>query len=213
MSGAIPRHQPLSEALRSLVEAVPANRPLTLNTLLHGTGARGALLVAVLLCLPFSQPIPLPGLSSIIGLVLMIMGVCLAAGTPMKLPRSLGDRPLPVFFRTRLLAGSIRVLRWVERWVKPRRNQWIHWRGVRILHGMAIVLMALLLSLPIPLPFTNQPPSIVILLLALGMMEEDGVTVTVAYVAGLATALYFGLFAGAFLVAIQKMLAAVGLLG
>jgi len=213
MKPPVQRHPPLSVNLRELIENVPPDQPLTLDALLAGTGGRGAFLVMILLCLPFCQPIPLPGVSTLFGIVLALLGIYLALGEKVSLPKGIGQRPLPMFFRARLLSASVRMLRFIERWVKPRGSKWILWRGVRIFNGLLIVFMAALLSLPIPLPFTNQPPGMVIMLVALSTMEEDGVLIWFGYAAALATALYFGLSAGVFVAALKKMLEISGILG
>ena len=44
--------------------------------------------------------------------------------------------------------------------------------------------------------FTNSLPSYAIILLAVGIMEEDGVTVWLGYVMALATIVYFALMGG-----------------
>jgi hypothetical protein len=213
MKEPLQHHPPLSESLRELVANVPADQPLTLDILLDHTGGRGGFLVMILLCLPFCQPVPLPGVSTVVGIVLVLLGVYLALGERATLPRGIGARPLPVFFRTRLLSASVRLLRFIERWVKPRGSKWILWRGVRVFNGLLVVFMALLLSLPIPLPFTNQPPAMAILLVALSTMEEDGVLIWFGYLVALATTLYFALSAGIFVAAIKKMLDLAGYAG
>jgi hypothetical protein len=213
MKTPVERHPPLSVSLRELIEGVPPDQPLTLDALLEGTGGRGAFLVMILLCLPFCQPIPLPGVSTVIGVVLGLLGVFLALGEKASLPKGIGQRALPPFFRTKLLGASVKLLAFIERWVKPRGSKWILWRGVRAFNGVLIVWMAVLLSLPIPLPFTNQPPAVAIMLVALSTMEEDGVLIWFGYAAALATTLYFALSAGVFLAAIKKVLEFFGILG
>ena len=158
-----------------------AETPLTLNNLMERTEGRGVYLVMILLCLPFVQPIPLPGISTVLGLVITLMAVARARDQSPRLPKFIGDRAFPVNFGTKVLGGSIRFLQFLERWVKPRGDAWISWRGVRIFNCVLIIFMSGLLALPIPLPGTNQLPAFSIMLVALSMMEEDGVLVFYAY--------------------------------
>ena len=158
-----------------------AETPLTLNNLMERTEGRGVYLVMILLCLPFVQPIPLPGISTVLGLVIALMAVARARDQSPRLPKFIGDRAFPVNFGTKVLGGSIRFLQFLERWVKPRGDAWISWRGVRIFNCVLIIFMSGLLALPIPLPGTNQLPAFSIMLVALSMMEEDGVLVFYAY--------------------------------
>jgi hypothetical protein len=66
------------------------------------------------------------------------------------------------------------------------------------LNGMLMAFMALVLALPIPpvVLFTNSLPSYAIILIAISIMEEDGVTIWLGYAAVLGTLLYFGLMGG-----------------
>ena len=102
-----------------------AETPLTLNNLMERTEGRGVYLVMILLCLPFVQPIPLPGISTVLGLVIALMAVARARDQSPRLPKFIGDRAFPVNFGTKVLGGSIRFLQFLERWVKPRGDAWI----------------------------------------------------------------------------------------
>lgn len=145
------------------------------------TEGRGVYLVIILLCLPFIQPIPLPGVSTVLGVVIVLMAIARALDRSPRLPKFIGDRAFPPNFGAKVLGGSIKFLQFLERWVKPRGDSWISWRGVRIFNCVLIVFMSVLLALPIPLPGTNQLPAVSIMLIALSMMEEDGVLVFYAY--------------------------------
>jgi hypothetical protein len=47
--------------------------------------------------------------------------------------------------------------------------------------------MALLLLLPLPIPFTNVLPALPIVLITLGMMERDGAFIAAGYLGGFFT--------------------------
>ena len=56
-----------------------------------------------------------------------------------------------------------------------------------MINGLVIFFCGFVLSLPLPIPFTNTIPAIAILLLSMGMMEEDGLFILLGYgVAGCA---------------------------
>ncbi|MCC7375055.1 MAG: exopolysaccharide biosynthesis protein [Verrucomicrobiales bacterium] len=162
------------------------------------TGGRGIFLVTILLCLPFITPIPLPGLSNVIGLALLVVAVRQFLGHPARLPRFLGARPWPAERMARVMKASLKFVGWLEKWVRPRRTQWLAttWavRGNALVFGV----MALLLALPIPpiMPFSNAFPAYAIILLSAALMEEDGATIWIAYGACVGTLAYFGLFLG-----------------
>lgn len=189
------RGETLSEELARLVESTPSDQPLTLNRLLQDTGGRGLFLVVILLSLPFITPIPLPGVSTVLGLVIGVLAVRLAVGLAPSLPSWLGDRSLDAGASRKVLAASVKLLRLIERLAKPRRSTWLGWRAVRFFNAGLMALMALLLMLPFPPfpPFTNSFPAWSLILLAASMMEEDGVLIWVGYFLSVATAVYLTL--------------------
>ena len=184
-------HRPLSADLSHILMEEMADTPLTLNSLMERTEGRGVYLVMILLCLPFIQPIPLPGVSTVLGAVIVLLAISRARDSAARLPKFIGDRAFPPNSGAKILGGSIKFLRVLERWVKPRGDAWISWRGVRIFNCILIIFLSGLLALPIPLPGTNQLPAISIVLIALSMMEEDGILVFYAYGASFVTTAAF----------------------
>jgi hypothetical protein len=55
---------------------------------------------------------------------------------------------------------------------------------------------ALLMGLPLPIPFTNLLPAYTILFLALGAFESDGLLILGGYGMTVVTTLFFGSLAG-----------------
>lgn len=188
-------HEPLSRRLQELARDEEVR---TLNELVARTEGRGLFVVVILLCLPFCTPIPIPGLSNIIGLALTILGVRMFLRLPARLPRFIGARPWPAARMEKFLNGSLRFLRWLERMVKPRRTVWLTHNWAVRLNAVIFTIMALLLTLPIPpvMPLSNAAPAYAIIMLSASMMEEDGTSIWFAYGVCAATLAYFGLFFG-----------------
>lgn len=182
----------LSQELARLVEQAPEGELLTLNRLLKDTGGRGLFLVVILLSLPFITPIPLPGVSTVLGLVIGVLAVRLAMGLPPHLPKSLGERSLEGGFTRKVVSASVKMLGVIEKLAKPRRSVWLTWSAVRFANALLVALMAFLLMLPFPPfpPFTNSLPAYSIILLAASMMEEDGLLIWVGYAVSVGTAIY-----------------------
>ncbi|MBI5802046.1 MAG: exopolysaccharide biosynthesis protein [Verrucomicrobia bacterium] len=185
-------NETLSQELQRLVGQAAPGAPLSLNVLLAGTGGRGLFLVVMLLCLPFITPIPLPGVSTVLGLVIGVLAVRLALGLPPRLPKSLGERSLEGGFTQKVLSASVKILRVIEKLARPRRSTWLAWPAVRFVNAALVALMAFLLMLPFPPfpPFTNSLPAYSILLLAASMMEEDGVLIWAGYLVSAGTIAY-----------------------
>jgi len=183
-----------SQELRDLA-AQFADRPARLSELLAATQGRGFDMLLVLIALPFITPVPLPGLSTPFGLVIMLIGARLALGRRPWLPQKLLQRELPAQFIARVLAAASRVVRWLEFLLRPRlhflQEQWIY----RRVAGTLIMVSGLLLLLPLPIPLTNSFPALTVVLLAAGAMERDGLFFLAGCTSFAATLAYFGLLA------------------
>ncbi len=160
--------------------------------LLHG---RGYVLLTMLLALPFCTPIPLPGLSTPLGLIIGLIGVRLACGAKPWLPQRLLDTRLPPAVFKKVFAVTRRIILAFERLLRPRLL-WLTATGLlRQLHAVPIAVGAALLLLPLPVPFSNTIPAWSIMLMAAGLLERDGVFVIAGHVTALAAVAFFGVIA------------------
>lgn len=183
-----------SDELRELATAL-ADQPASLGTILAATSGRGFGLLLVLIALPFITPIPLPGLSTPFGLVVLIIGARLAMGRHPWLPDRLLRRELPPQFIRRILSAARVVVRWLEVLARPRFD-FLHSQELyRRIAGGLIAVSGLLLLLPIPVPFTNTLPALTVLLLSAGAVERDGLFFVGGVVMFLITIAYFVLLA------------------
>lgn len=200
-------HPPLSVRLTEIL-GEHERESLSLNELLAETEGRGIYLVMILLNLPFLTPIPVPGLSPVLGSVLLFIGLQIVGRRRPKLPNFLGERRLPAPKMRKILAASIRLLRFLERWVKPRKSDWMTCRTSCILHGSVLSLMAVMLLLPIPpvVPASNMLPGYSIILVAASMMEEDGVMIFAGYLVAAITVVYFTFAASMITDGVLKMI-------
>ncbi|MDB6039789.1 MAG: Exopolysaccharide synthesis ExoD [Verrucomicrobiales bacterium] len=184
-------HPPLSQSLAIVIERHETEH-LTLNGLIERTEKRGLYLVFILLSLPFANPIPMPGLSNVLGFVILLLAIRLALKRRAVLPPFLGDRVLPKPQMELVLRNSIRILRWMEKFVRPRGTDWLTWSAAQFGNALLVAFMGFLLMLPFPpvVPFSNSLPAVSIVLLALSMMEEDGVLIWAGYISSLITTIY-----------------------
>jgi hypothetical protein len=185
-------HEPLSQSLQKLLTSKDQVSGVTLNELLERTEGRGIYLVMVVLSLPFVIPVSIPGFSTVFGAGIIILAMRMALGLPPHLPKSFGQRSLSPTAQKRLLTGGVKLLRFIEKGVRPRKTQWLTWRAARAANALLITFLAVLLALPIPpvIPFTNSFPSYAIIFIAISMMEEDGVLIWAGYVMSLVAVVY-----------------------
>ena len=197
---------PLSKTIKALLDDLPEGQKITVNWMISNTGGRGIYLVFIWLSLPFVVPVSLPGFSVVVGLVFLCLCWSMLRGDVWRLPRVIGDRPLPLNRESRFYRASMRFLVWLERWVKPRKTEWIHWRLVSTLNTLLLAFLAFLLVCPVPglIPFTNSLPTYSIIAIAAGMMEEDGVCMSLGYILFLATCVYFLLIGGSIIALLNR---------
>lgn len=155
---------------------------------LHG---RGYVLLLMLLALPFCTPIPLPGVSTPFGLIIALIGGRLVFGAKPWLPARLLDTQLsPSVFR-KVFAWTQKIVLWFEKVLRPRMSWVSASAGLEQLHAVPIVVCALLLLLPLPVPFSNVIPAWAIMLLAGGLLERDGAFIIAGYVSTAVAVVYF----------------------
>lgn len=157
-------------------------------SLLHG---RGYVLLVMLLALPFCTPIPLPGLSTPLGFIILLIGARLAMGAKPWLPQRLLDTRLPPTVFKKVFAVTQKIVSWFERLLKPRMLWFTESPRLLQLHAVPIVICAILLLLPLPVPFSNTLPAWAILLTSGGLLERDGRFIVAGYVGTILAVAFF----------------------
>ncbi len=166
---------------------------VTLREVLGLLQGRGYVLLLMLLALPFCTPVPLPGLSTPFGATIALIGLRLACGARPWLPERLLDTRLPPEIFARVFAVTRRLILAFERLLRPRLLWLTASNRLRQLHAMPVVVCAMLLLLPLPVPFSNTLPSWGILLIAGGLLERDGAFIAAGYLTTLLTVAFFTL--------------------
>lgn len=185
-----PLPRKLSEELATL-HARTGGRAVTLREVIYVLRTRAYLLLMILLALPFIQPVPLPGLSTPLGLAIVLIALRLSLGQQPWLPMRIQRAELPPGFFGKVLALTERLIRFMESILRPR---WAAMTGVPLLnqlHAVIILISALILLLPLPIPFSNLLPAWAIFLLACGLLERDGLFIVLGYLAFVVAAAYF----------------------
>jgi hypothetical protein len=181
-----PSIQPTSEILREFAATEALAVPVRDLVTVMGLRTHGILLV--LFALPDAIPLPLPSVSAIIGIPLvLIAGHLMVFGEGSGLPeRVLAARVPRKALRFAAHFGAP-ILSALEFFTRPR------WHAVmareRVI-GLVCLFLALLLLLPIPL--VNFAPALCIVVVAMGMVQRDGILVMLglALTAALAISLF-----------------------
>jgi hypothetical protein len=185
-----PKPRKLSEELTELRTRF-AERAVTLREVIHVLHGRAYLLLLILLTLPFATPISLPGLSTLFGLVIALISLRLALGQHPWLPERIQDKRLPPGFFGRVFTLAAHVIRFLETFLRPRMSPFVQPPLLRNLHAVLMLVASCVLLLPLPIPLTNTVPAWVILLIAAGLLENDGAFIAGGYAVFVAGVVFF----------------------
>ena len=165
-------HRSLLDTLQTLAND-PSRERILVSDLVSALGERAVASFVLLFALPNVLPVP-PGTSFVLGAPLLFFTAQAALGKPPWLPHSLARRSMA---RVRLAAVLNRIQPWLGRvdgLLRPRLQGLVQPACARLIGALCVVL-ALILFLPIPLG--NIAPAIAISMLALGILERDGLWV------------------------------------
>lgn len=182
----------LSERLEALLQE-SSQRAFSIGEMLDSFGNQGFGIFCLFLSMPSALPIPAPGYSTPFGLALCFLGIqmLLAKEIPW-VPEKARSIKLNARFVNRMLKGAIGFLKKIECFICPRLSFLCGSKGAVLMGGL-IVFMGTLMVFPIPL--TNTLPAAVIFLIAIGLIESDGLFCLLAFGIGLvALALYTYVF-------------------
>ena len=196
----------LGEQLASIIDNLPPDK-LTLGELLEVFGDEGLLLLTILLTLVFLIPVSIPGVSTVFGAAILMVGISRLIGRPLWLPSKLKNKSLPA---DKLRPGLTRGMDWVRRLEKisqPHRLRiFVEGRLQDLTNNLAFILAALLLMAPFGfIPFSNTLPGLALLFYAAGLIQRDGGAILLGHLANVATLIYFGILIGGGGVAVHEL--------
>lgn len=172
-------------------------RPLTIGEAVDTLDETAFALIAIILILPFMQPIPLGPLAVLGGLTLSTLGWQLLTGrdTPI-LPQKVRDTALNEKTWRIMVKVSLKIIRFCRLFTRPRLQHLVNGRLGRHISGSILLTGGLLMAIPfpIPLPLNNVMPGMAMLFYCIGELEDDGLMVFVSGFMLIATVLYFSAF-------------------
>ncbi|MDP3340652.1 exopolysaccharide biosynthesis protein [Frigidibacter sp.] len=180
-----------SASLRATIDGI-AGETITLRRLIEAIGEQGLLLLCGIASLPFLLPVSIPGVSTVFGAAIVLAALAITLNRLPWLPRRVLDREMPSEKLRAALRRGLDLVGKVERFVRPRLTGLTRAGMVSRFNGLMLMLAGILLMAPLGLvPFSNTLPAIAVLLLAMGMMQRDGVMVLAGYGFIVLTVVYF----------------------
>lgn len=165
---------------------------ITLRELLELIGEQGLLLFCSVLTLPFLLPVSIPGVSTVFGLVIILIGIGVTLNRVPWLPNRLMKHKIQREHLIPALESGAKTFTRVERWLKRRLDPMTGSTTMNRFNGFLLTFSGILLIFPFGLiPLSNTLPALAILLLAIGMLERDGYFIIAGYLTIVVSLLYF----------------------
>jgi hypothetical protein len=179
--------QRFSELLQQVAEGHMADR-ISIADLLHAMKGRAIAALLFLFAFPNILPTP-PGLAAVLGLPLIYLSSQLMLGRQPWLPGFIADRSMTRDTFRNIVAKAAPVLNRAEKMLRQRWWPLVSPGAERML-GFVCLALAVLLSLPIPLG--NLLPAAAICVIALALLERDGLWVMIGLLATIAAFAWVG---------------------
>lgn len=182
----------LGQKLKVFIGDLPPDQ-VTLRQILDIVGPDGLLILSAFLTLVFMVPVSIPGVSTVFGFAILLVGISRLLNRKLWLPSFLASRALPSEkIRSALAKGSVWLDR-LDRISRPHRlKSLVDVWSMNTVNNIAVIYGALLLMAPFGLiPFSNTLPGIALLFFAIGLLQRDGLCILFGHLMNLATTIYF----------------------
>ena len=198
-----------SKIISGVSEQIPEDG-VNFREFLDLIGEQGGLISCLILVAPFLLPVSIPGSSLPFGLAIILINIAILTKTHPLIPKMVMEYKISQSTMVSLLNGMNRILKGLEKFVKPRLNI-VTRPYMDQINNVFMIFCAFLLMLPLPVPLTDFLPAYSILFLTLGSVENDGYMVIAGYLMALITAIYFLLIAILGISGIKALLAMLGI--
>ena len=173
---------PLTDILDDLdrLVAETRDRVVSLREVDEMMRGRGIGVLMLVLSIPFIIPVAIPLLATVFGIPMIVMGARIAMTGRGVVPAFALNRELSPEVMGAIAKGLRRVLRPIAFLFRPRLGV-MFWSVPWRMTGVGIFLAALVLSLPIPVPFANMIPALGLIHFAAGLLQRDGAAICVGH--------------------------------
>jgi hypothetical protein len=182
----------LGEKLEAVIKNIPSTE-VTLIEILESIGNESLMFLTIFLSLVFLVPVSIPGVSTVFGSAILLIGISRLFNRKLWLPKQIANRTIAA---EKLIVVVNRALVWfrrLERFSRPYRFQVItHEGNFGLFNKLSYILAAVLLMVPFGfIPFSNTLPAIALIFLAVGAMQKDGGCIFIGHLSNLLTIVYF----------------------
>ena len=172
--------QKVSSILKEMVQTVPPES-YSIYQILEQLGKKGLYILCMVLTVPFLLPFSIPGTSIPFGIIIALLGLSLLLNKKPWLPKKLKNYKVKRHHLIVILERGSHLFARIEKWTGPRLFFLTSNSSMRVMNGVFMILSAILLTLPLPLPLSNALPAYGVLFLSTGSLEKDGFLILLGY--------------------------------
>lgn len=192
LQGGVLKTESIGEKIKTIASNLPPGG-VTLADIRDIVGQDGLLVLTAFLTIVFLVPVSIPGVSTVFGAAILLIGITRLFGVNLWLPQRIAQRVLPT---EKLHAALDKGGAWVhrlERISRPHRLPWLASPGLMdTVNNLALIAAAVLLMAPFGLiPFSNTLPALALLFFAIGLLQRDGLFIVLGHGMNALTVIYF----------------------
>ncbi len=182
----------ITEKLETVLANLPPDR-VTLEEIRDLIGQDGLLLLSAFLTLVFLVPVSIPGVSTVFGAAILLIGISRLMGRNLWLPGRIARKTLPAENIRNAIRRGAKWLSSLEKISRPHRmSGFVTAPMADRVNSLAMIAGAVLLMAPFGLvPFSNTLPALALLCLAIGLLQKDGFHILCGHLLNVATVIYF----------------------
>ncbi|HSI38471.1 MAG TPA: exopolysaccharide biosynthesis protein [Methylotenera sp.] len=169
------------------------HKPLKIGEALDSLDEAGYAFIAIILVLPFLQPLPLGPITVIGGVAFATLGWQLfhGHGSPV-LPQKLNNIEFSENTWRILVNVCLKILGFCRKFTKPRYQTLVNGKKGQKIGGFILLAAGGLMAIPFGvLPLNNLLPGLAILFYCIGELESDGLMYFIAFFWLIVTVIYF----------------------
>lgn len=178
-----------SKKLNEIKKQLPEGN-LTLNELTDSLSREGVQFLIIVLLAPFLIPVSIPGSSTPFGILIILLEIAFLGNKSLYIPDFIGKYEISNENVLKLFEVLEKIFGYLEKISKPRGNLYSKKYAIW-LNALMTIILAVLLFLPLPIPFTDFTPAISMLMLSLSILEKDSYLMILGFIAGILTVVYF----------------------
>ncbi|WP_419419831.1 exopolysaccharide biosynthesis protein [Legionella sp. D16C41] len=173
---------PMSRALQGLADKAKKEQKITFKDIIEELGSQGFGLIIFLFALPSALPLSaIPGFSFIFCLPIIFITLQIIIGKhSLWLPKALAKREINKDKLGHLIKKVLPYLGYMEKLLKPRFD-FMTSSIMEKVHALTVLILSILVLLPIPL--SNSIFALIIIMFGLGLANDDGICLALAYLA------------------------------